>query len=97
MKLYAILRRSGWHSGEELGEAAGRSTRVGDDDSVRNHPLVIEGDLHGVQSDRPVIVHHEGDLLRGPRMPSHPGKALLRRSFFPQHRTTPPEPWRIEA
>ncbi|HEV2774202.1 MAG TPA: DUF4242 domain-containing protein [Solirubrobacteraceae bacterium] len=32
MKLYAILRRSGWHSGEELGEAAGRSTRVGDDD-----------------------------------------------------------------
>lgn len=32
MNLYAILRRSGWRSGEELGEAAERSTRVGDED-----------------------------------------------------------------
>jgi hypothetical protein len=32
MNLYAILRRSGWASGEELGEAAARSTRVGDED-----------------------------------------------------------------
>jgi hypothetical protein len=32
MKLYAILRRSGWKSGEELEEAAGRSTKVGDED-----------------------------------------------------------------
>ena len=31
MKLYAILRRSGWRSGAELEEAAARSTRVGDD------------------------------------------------------------------
>jgi hypothetical protein len=36
-------------------------------------------------------MHHEGDLLRGPRMPSHPGKALLRRSFFAIHRTDPPD------
>lgn len=38
MNLYAILRRSGWRSGEELGEAAGRSTKVGDEqmpDDVR--------------------------------------------------------------
>jgi hypothetical protein len=32
MKLYAILRRSGWRSGEELEQAAARSTRVGNDD-----------------------------------------------------------------
>ena len=32
MKLYAILRRSGWRSAEELGEAAARSTQVGDDE-----------------------------------------------------------------
>ena len=32
MNLYAILRRSGWRSGEELQEAAARSTRVGDED-----------------------------------------------------------------
>jgi hypothetical protein len=32
MQLYAILRRSGWRSGEELQEAATRSTRVGDED-----------------------------------------------------------------
>ena len=32
MQLYAILRRSGWRSGEELQEAAGRSTRVGDEE-----------------------------------------------------------------
>ena len=37
MNLYLILRRSGWRSPEELEEAAGRSTRVGDDmsDDVR--------------------------------------------------------------
>ena len=38
MNLYAILRRSGWRSGDELGEAAARSTRVGDEqmpDDVR--------------------------------------------------------------
>jgi hypothetical protein len=32
MNLYAILRRSGWSSADELGLAAERSTRVGDDD-----------------------------------------------------------------
>jgi uncharacterized protein DUF4242 len=32
MELYAILRRSGWRSGQELEEAAARSTRVGNDD-----------------------------------------------------------------
>jgi hypothetical protein len=32
MQLYAILRRRGWRSGDELQEAAARSTRVGDEE-----------------------------------------------------------------
>ncbi len=32
MQQYVILRRSGWRSGDELTEAAGRSTRVGDEE-----------------------------------------------------------------
>ena len=32
MNLYAILRRSGWRSPEELGEAAARSTQVGNEE-----------------------------------------------------------------
>ena len=38
MNTYVILRRSGWRSGEELGEAAERSKRVADEqmpDDVR--------------------------------------------------------------
>jgi hypothetical protein len=34
MELYAILRRSGWSSGAELEEAAGRSTKVGDEEML---------------------------------------------------------------
>ena len=49
MQLYAILRRSGWRSGDELGEAAARSTRVGNEDMpddvrwIRSYVLA-EGD-----------------------------------------------------
>jgi hypothetical protein len=32
MNTYAILRRSGWRSGEELEEAAARSKRVGEEE-----------------------------------------------------------------
>jgi hypothetical protein len=32
MNLYAILRRSGWRSPEDLEEAAGRSKKVGDEE-----------------------------------------------------------------
>jgi thiamine biosynthesis protein ThiC len=32
MNLYAIIRRNGWRSGEELEAAAARSTRVGDEE-----------------------------------------------------------------
>jgi hypothetical protein len=31
MELYAILRRGGWRSGDELAAAAARSTQVGDE------------------------------------------------------------------
>ena len=32
MNLYVILRRSGWQSAEDLGEAAARSAKVGDEE-----------------------------------------------------------------
>jgi hypothetical protein len=32
MQLYVILRRNGWRSPDDLGEAAQRSTRVGNED-----------------------------------------------------------------
>jgi thiamine biosynthesis protein ThiC len=32
LKTYVILRRNGWRSGDDLKEAAGRSTTVGDDE-----------------------------------------------------------------
>ena len=32
METYVILRRSGWRSGDELEEAAGRSSKVGDEE-----------------------------------------------------------------
>jgi len=40
----------------------------------RKIALIIEDDRHSVRSGRAFIVHHEGDLLRGARMPSHPWK-----------------------
>ncbi len=48
MNVYAILRRSGWRSPEELQEAAGRSARVGDeempDDIMWIRSYVLEED-----------------------------------------------------
>ena len=49
MKTYAILRRSGWRSSEELGEAAARSRLVGDEQMpeqvrwIRSYVLEEEG------------------------------------------------------
>ncbi|MHB8694008.1 MAG: hypothetical protein ACYDHH_22445 [Solirubrobacteraceae bacterium] len=45
--------------------------------SIRNDPLVVEDDPQPIQSDRLVIVHHQGDLLPpGPGCPySHKGPA----------------------
>ncbi len=50
---------------EPVGERRGQH-----DPGVRDDPLVIEGDLHTVQSDRPAIINHQGDLLTpGPGCP----------------------------
>jgi Protein of unknown function (DUF4242) len=49
MNQYVILRRSGWKSPEELGEAAGRSTKVGNEDMpdevrwIRSYVLAEDG------------------------------------------------------
>jgi Nickel responsive protein SCO4226-like len=52
MNLYAILRRDGWRSGEELEAAAARSTRVADEqmpDDVRwIRSYVLEEDAGSV-------------------------------------------------
>ena len=50
MNLYAIIRRNGWRSGEELEQAAARSTRVGDEEMpddirwIRSYVLDENGD-----------------------------------------------------
>lgn len=33
------------------------------DPGVGHDPLIVEADLYAVQSDRPVIMHHTGDLV----------------------------------
>jgi uncharacterized protein DUF4242 len=49
MDLYVILRRSGWRSGADLEEAAGRSTKVGNEDMpddvrwIRSYVLEEDG------------------------------------------------------
>jgi thiamine biosynthesis protein ThiC len=49
MNTYVILRRSGWKSGSELEEAAGRSTKVGDEEMsddirwIRSYVLEEDG------------------------------------------------------
>ena len=49
MDTFVILRRSGWRSGAELGEAAARSTRVGNEEMsddirwIRSYVLEEEG------------------------------------------------------
>ena len=49
MNTYVILRRSGWRSPEDLGEAAARSSKVGDEEMadqvrwIRSYVLEEEG------------------------------------------------------
>jgi thiamine biosynthesis protein ThiC len=53
MKTYVILRRSGWKTGEELQEAAARSSRVGDEEMsddirwIRSYVLKEDGEQVG--------------------------------------------------
>ena len=53
MELYAILRRNGWRTGADLEEAAGRSTKVGNED--------MPGDVRWIRS----YVLDEGDGALG--------------------------------
>ena len=66
----------------------GRVRVVYTDSNVRPHDLPV--DFARFAGERlNVIVHHEGDLLRGPRLPHTADEALLRRSFFTHRRTEP--------
>ncbi len=49
MELYAVLRRNGWRTGDDLREAAARSTKVGDEE--------MSGDIRRIRS----YVLGEGD------------------------------------
>ena len=59
-----------------------RERRRQHDPGVRDRPLVIERDRDAVQSDRPVNMHHEGDLLSQAATAAIGRFSLLRRSFF---------------
>jgi hypothetical protein len=62
--------------------------------SVRNSPLVVEFDPQTVQSDRLVIMHHEGDLLSaGPGCSIQPLKPCTGgHSSFHAGRNRPTDP-----
>jgi Protein of unknown function (DUF4242) len=72
MKQYAILRRSGWRSGEELGEAAGRSTKVASEDMpddirwIRSYVLAEDGGSVGTvciyEASSPEAIREHADL-----------------------------------
>jgi hypothetical protein len=72
MNLYAILRRDGWRSGEELEAAAARSTRVADEqmpDDVRwIRSYVLEEDAGSVgtvciyEATSPEAIRRHGSL-----------------------------------
>jgi hypothetical protein len=76
MQTYAILRRSGWRSGEELEEAAGRSTKVGNEDMpeevrwIRSYVLEEEGGSVGTvciyQATSPEAIRKHADLAELP-------------------------------
>ena len=75
MQTYAILRRSGWLSPEELEEAAGRSTKAGEDMSddikwIRSYVLEEDGGSVGTvciyQASSPEKITEHGELANLP-------------------------------
>ena len=74
MKSYVILRRSGWRSAEDLGEAAARSKRVGEEEMpndvrwIRSY-VMNEGDALGTVCIYQATCFHEHNLGRGARWP----------------------------
>jgi hypothetical protein len=71
MNTYAILRRSGWKSPADLEEAAGRSTRAGEEMAddvrwIRSYVLEEDGGSVGTvciyQATSPEAIRKHGDL-----------------------------------
>jgi len=70
MQLYGILRRHGWASGDELGEAANRSTVEGDKDGsgvrwIRSYVLAEDDGRVGTfcvyEADSPEAIREHAD------------------------------------
>ncbi|MDQ3759328.1 MAG: DUF4242 domain-containing protein [Actinomycetota bacterium] len=71
MDLYAIIRRHGWQSPAELEEAAGRSSRVGDEDMpkdirwirsyVLSEPDGTVGSLRVYEASSPEAIREHAD------------------------------------
>ncbi len=76
MELFAILRRSGWKSPEDLEEAAKRSSKVGDEDMpddikwIRSYVLEEGGSTVGTvciyQASSEDAIRKHGDLAKLP-------------------------------
>jgi hypothetical protein len=75
MNTYAILRRSGWKTPEELQEAAERSTKAGEEMSddirwIRSYVLEEGGSAVGTvciyQATSPEKIREHGDVARLP-------------------------------
>ena len=71
MKTYAIIRRNGWRTGADLEEAAGRSTKAGEEMSddirwIRSYVLEEGGGSVGTvciyQATSPEKIREHGDL-----------------------------------
>ena len=72
MNMYAILRRGGWQSPQELEEAAGRSTKVGNEDMaddirwIRSYVLEEDGGSVGTvciyQASSPEAIRKHASL-----------------------------------
>jgi hypothetical protein len=76
MRTYAILRRTGWKSPSELEEAAGRSSKVGDEEMadevrwIRSYVLEEDGGSVGTvciyQATGEDAIRKHGDLAKLP-------------------------------
>jgi hypothetical protein len=76
MELYAILRRGGWRSGEELKAAATRSTQVGDEEMatdvrwIRSYVLDEGGGMLGTvciyEASSPEAIHEHASRAELP-------------------------------
>ena len=92
MQTYVILRRRGWPTGDELAEAAARSTAEGDkmpDDIrwIRSYVLAeTDGTVGTVciyQASSPEAIREHARRARSPGRRDHPGRRHGRRPARP--------------